>query len=172
MRHRIVGSTQAFVAIAAFFATACGGVSEQSSEGGGDEESTRAASETPGVASPSKVDWDKRGEEAPYSLVANPDPRRLRMRMPMAPPPMPPRERERSAAEHRGHQVSDNVEKPARTASDATTLRQVTPPPAEYVAKQRTYLEQARASDAKYAALPEAERNARRAALKRTVLGE
>src|SRR5262249_22039084 len=147
-----------------------GGISETRNLDGDEE---RAASEIPGVASPSKVDWNQHGDQAPYSLVANPDPLRLRMPMPKdAPPPLPKLERELSAAENPAHAADKVVDKPTHARSAAIDPRTIASPPAEYMSKQQTYLERSRALDAQYSRLSQAERDAKRAELKRAVLGE
>jgi len=84
----------------------------------------------------------------------------------------PPKQTARSpvvaVSEHPFHVRNKLVEKPARAAAVAPPPT----PPAAYVAKQNEYIEKWRELEATKAGLSPGEQDARRAALKRSVLGE
>jgi hypothetical protein len=85
-----------------------------------------------------------------------------------------------SAAEHPGHFSDKGMNKTARratagaaTPAGAASVASATPPvvSADKMAKQRSYLEQWQQVEPSLAALSQEERDARRAALKKSVLG-
>jgi len=87
---------------------------------------------------------------------------------PGTPPPQQiPRPAAVPASQHPGHFENKVVNKPPAVAAVAPP-----PVPAAYVAKQNEYLRQLSAIEPTVGTLPVEERNARRAALKRQVLGE
>lgn len=133
------------------------------------DEATDAPTETrrAAVTSPSGSSPDLVG-------VSPPGPGGRRLVEPLTPnaqgkgSPVPP-PRDRPASEHPGHFANKVVAKPARVASETAAPSAI---PAAYRAKQDEYLRQWAALQPTLAGVPPEEQDARRAELKKSVLGD